>query len=44
MLCLNFAKKSLKNEKTKENFKKNNKDHTMKIRKTEQFDVNFANT
>ena len=43
-LCLKFAKKSLKNDKTKDLFKVNDKTHIMKNRNTEKYDVNYANT
>ena len=43
-LCLNFARKCLKNEKMKHMFPKNSKSHAMGTRHEEQFQVQFANT
>ena len=43
-LCLEFAKKCLKNEKMKSLFPKNEKNHNMLTRFTEKYEVNFANT
>ena len=43
-LCLNFAKRCLKNEKARKMFPMNHKDHAMKIRNNEIFKVQFANT
>lgn len=42
-LCLNFAKKCVRNPKTRDMFHKNTKDHEMNLRHTEQFKVQFAN-
>ena len=43
-LCLNFAKKCLKNSKMKDLFYNNKSIHEMKIRNKEQYNVEFANT
>ena len=43
-LCLKFAQKCMKNEKTKQMFPLNEKDHNMDLRKTEKFKVMHANT
>ena len=43
-LCIQFAKKCLKNDKMKYLFPKNNKTHPMKTRNEEQFEVNYSNT
>ena len=43
-LCLNFAKRCLKNEKARKMFPMNHKDHTMKTRNNDIFKVQFANT
>ena len=43
-LCLKVAKNCLKNDKTKDMFKLNNKNHDMKSRKKEKYEVNYANT
>ena len=42
LLCLNFAKKCVKNPRTKHMFPLNNKTHEMKTRKTEKFYVQNA--
>ena len=42
LLCLNFAKKCVKNPKTKHMFPLNDKTHEMKTRKTEKFYVQNA--
>ena len=43
-LCLNFAKKCVKNPKTKHMFPQNSKEHQMKTRMSEKFKVFHANT
>ena len=43
-LCLNFALKCVKNEKTKHMFPMNKKQHDMETRQEEKFNVQFANT
>ena len=43
-LCLSFAKKCVKNDKTKHMFPENIKSHAMILRKEEEFEVNHANT
>ena len=43
-LCLNFAKKCVKNPKTKHMFPKNVKKHEMKTRNTAEFKVQHAHT
>ena len=43
-LCLQFAKKCLKNKKMKSLFPFNKKTHKMSPRKREKFQINFANT
>ena len=43
-LCLNFAKKCLKNSKTKSMFPENEKTHSMKTRNEEKYFVQHANT
>ena len=43
-LCLNFAKKCLKNYKTKSMFPENEKTHSMKTRNEEKYFVQHANT
>ena len=43
-LCLNFAEKCLKNQKTKDIFPLNPKSHQMGTRKQEKFQVQHANT
>ena len=43
-LCLAFAKKSSKNQKSKDMFPKNEKEHKMGTRKAEKFKVQYANT
>ena len=44
ILCLEFAKKCLNNEKMKSLLNENGKKHEMKTRKTEKFNVNHAKT
>lgn len=44
VLSRNFAKKCLKNTKTKNMFPVRDKEHNMNIRNTEHFEVKFANT
>ena len=44
VLCLEFAKKCVKNEKMKSLLCENEKLHDMKTRKSEKFFVNHANT
>ena len=44
MLCLNFAKKCVKNDKLKHMFPENPEDQNMKTRKYEKYKVQFANT
>ena len=44
MLCLEFAKKCLKNEKMKSLLCENENIHQMKTRKREKFKVNHAKT
>ena len=43
-LCLNFAKKCIKNQKTKDMFPENSKVHQMLTRKPDKFRVTHANT
>ena len=43
-LCKKFALKCIKNDKTKNMFPINKKEHVMKARKEELFTVNYANT
>ena len=43
-LCKNFAEKCLKNDKVKDIFKPRIKNHIMKTREEEIFDVKFAHT
>ena len=43
-LCLKFAKRCLRNEKTIKNFPENSKNHVMKTRKQEKYQVQYANT
>ena len=43
-LCLNFARKCIKNPNTKQIFPENVKNHPMKTRMEERFKVNHANT
>ena len=43
-LCLQFAKKSLKNPKMKDLFPHNKKTHKMSPRKQQPFEINFATT
>ena len=43
-LCLNFAKKCVKNPKTNHMFPQNSKEHQMKTRMSEKFKVFHANT
>ena len=43
-LCLNFAKRCLRNEKTSKSFPENSKNHVMKNRKQEKYQVQHANT
>ena len=43
-LCLNFAKKCLKNEKMRKYFPKNMKIHKMKTRNPEIFDIRTVHT
>ena len=43
-LCLQFARKCLKNPKLKHLFPLSHKNHQMKTRNTEKFAVHFANT
>ena len=43
-LCLEFAKRCLKNEKMKSLFPKNEKSHDMKTRCPEKYEVKYANT
>ena len=43
-LCLRFAQKCLKNDKTKQMFPKSSKNHDMLIRKSEKYEVEHANT
>ena len=43
-LCLNFAKKCVKNPKTTHMFPQNRKEHHMKTRMSERFKVFHANT
>ena len=43
-LCLEFAKKCLKNDKMKKYFPRNNKTHIMKTRNTEEFQIDNAHT
>ena len=44
LLCLEFAKKCLKNDKMKSLFPKNAKNHEMLTRFKEKYEVNYANT
>ena len=44
MLCLKFAQNCLKHEKTKDIFKLSEKNHPMRTRYPEHFDVKYANT
>ena len=43
-LCLSFAQKCLKNERTKHMFPKNEKNHDMNTRHVEKYQVEYANT
>ena len=43
-LCLRFAKRCIKNEKTSKMFPLNNKKHIMNTRNIEKYKVEFANT
>ena len=43
-LCLEFAKKCLKNEKMKKYFPENNKKHPMVTRYEEEYKIDSANT
>ena len=43
-LCLNFAQKCVKNNKTKNMFHLNNKYHNMNTRNTDKYQVQHANT
>jgi hypothetical protein len=43
-LCLKFAKYGIKYEKLNDLFPENEKKHVMNTRKTEKYDINFANT
>ena len=43
-LCLKFAKSGIKNEKLNDMFPTKSKEHYMKTRKTEMYNVQFANT
>ena len=44
ILCLNFAKKCVKNDKLKHMFPEKVDAHNMKMRKNENYEVQFANT
>ena len=44
ILCLKFAKSGIKYEKMNDLFPRNEKQHNMKTRKAETYDVKFANT
>ena len=44
ILCLKFAKSGIRNEKLDDLFPKNSREHNMKTRNTNEFNVNFANT
>ena len=44
VLCLQFAKKCLNNDKMKELFPKNSKTHPMKTRFDEKYEIETANT
>ena len=44
VLCIEFAKKCLKNEKMKHFFPQNKKSHPMKTRFEEQFEIDHTNT
>ena len=43
-LCLNFAKKVIRTSKLKDLLKEKNKVHSMKVRKSKKFKVQFSNT
>ena len=43
-LCLNFARRCLRNEKTRKMFPENSKNHFMKTRKQEKYRVQHAQT
>ena len=43
-LCLNFAKSGIKHEKLNDLFPTKSKEHDMKMRKTEVYNIQFANT
>ena len=43
-LCLRFAKKCIRNDKTKNMFPLNRKAHNMKTRNFEKYEVQYANT